>query len=133
MFVLLLALVSSHVRTRRRTFPKDEITNDNIQAKIDAVGYAEAKFRRAQGNSDPARMEKIGWGDCWASSFWLFNHLSKIGVKVRIVQCTGGSYPLHRWAQINVGNGWVNWPYAKYNSKHIGQVGSAYHVYKTSA
>jgi len=102
----------------------------STQAKIDAIGYKEATFRRAQGNSNPTTMEKIGWGDCWASSSWLYNKLSAIGVKVRIVQCVGGSYPLHRWAQINTGNGWVTWNYAKYKSQHIGAIGG-YYVVKT--
>ncbi len=96
----------------------------SVQAKIDAT------YERAQGNSNPTTMEKIGWGDCWASSSWLYNKLSAVGVKVRIVQCSGGSYPLHRWAQINTGNGWVTWNYAKYNSQHIGAIGG-YYVVKT--
>jgi len=102
----------------------------SVQAKIDAIGYKEATYERAQGNSNPTTMEKIGWGDCWASSSWLYNKLSAVGVKVRIVQCSGGSYPLHRWAQINTGNGWVTWNYAKYNSQHIGAIGG-YYVVKT--
>lgn len=104
-----------------------------IQAKIDTIGYQEAKYKRAQGNSNPSVMEKIGWGDCWASSSWLYNKLSAAGVTVRIVQCSGGAYPLHRWAQINTGNGWVNWNYAGYSSKHIGAVGSGYYTVKTYA
>lgn len=104
-----------------------------LQDKINAIGYQEAKYKRAQGNSNPTTMEKIGWGDCWASSSWLYNKLSSAGVKVRIVQCIGGSYPLHRWAQINTGNGWVTWNYAKYSSKHIGAIGSGYKVVKTFA
>ncbi len=103
----------------------------SVQAKIDAIGYQEAKYGRAQGNSDPYVMEKIGWGDCYASSYWLYNHLSAAGVSVRIVDAIGGSYPLHRWVQINVGNGWQIWNYAKYNSKHIGATSSSYVVIKT--
>ena len=103
----------------------------SIQAKIDAIGYKEAIYKRAQGNSDPNRMEIIGWGDCWASSLWLFNKLSAAGVSVRTVRASSSSYPLHQWVQINIGNGWVNWNYAKYNSKHIGAIGSGYWVAKT--
>jgi ribosomal protein S8E len=103
----------------------------SMQAKIDAIGYKEAIYKRAQGNSDPYVMEKIGWGDCYASSYWLYNHLSAAGVTVRIVDAIGGSYPLHRWVQINTGNGWVIWNYAKYNSKHVGATSSSYCVIKT--
>jgi len=103
----------------------------SIQAKIDAIGYKEAIYGRAQGNSDPYRMEIIGWGDCWASSLWLYNKLSAAGVSVRTVRASSSSYPLHQWVQINTGNGWVNWNYIKYSSKHIGAIGSGYWVAKT--
>jgi hypothetical protein len=34
-----------------------------------------------------------------------------------------GIYYLHRWVEINIGNGWVVWDYAKYNSQHYGELG----------
>ena len=104
----------------------------SIQAKIDAIGYQEAKYLDIQGQSSASVMESVGYGDCWADSYWLYNKLSAINVAVRIVQCSGGSYPLHRWVQINIGSGWTTWNYAKYNSKHVGAITTSYYIVKSS-
>ncbi len=107
-------------------------TNSNAQAIVDSVGYAEAKFRDIQGQSSASVMDKCGYGDCWADSGWLYNKLSAAGINVRIIGHTTGSYPLHRWIEINIGNGWTTWNYAKYNSQHHGPTGSGCYVVKSS-
>jgi hypothetical protein len=103
-----------------------------LQAIVDVIGYAEAKFEDVQGQSSPTVMAQVGYGDCWADSGWLYSKLSAAGVPVRIIGHTTGSYPLHRWIEINIGNGWQTWNYAKYNSQHHGPTGSGCYTVKCS-
>jgi hypothetical protein len=108
-------------------------TSSKVQSIIDSIGCAEAKFRDVQGQSSPTVMAKVGYGDCWADSGWLYNKLSAAGIPVRIMGTTsGGIYYLHRWAAINIGNGWQTWNYAKYNSKHYSALGSGHFIVKSS-
>lgn len=108
--------------------------SETSNASIDQIGYAEAKFRDCQPEacgpqtSTPTANDKYGYSDCWGDSYWLFNKLKAIGVKVRIVCCNTGE---HRWIQINTNGSWQNWNYQKYNSQHHGSEacsGSTYHV-----
>lgn len=104
----------------------------SAQSIVDSIGYAEAKFEDIQGQSSASVMDKCGYGDCWADSSWLYGKLSKAGIAVRIIGHTTGSYPLHRWIEINIGNGWKTWDYSKYNSQHHGPTGSGPYVVKSS-
>lgn len=104
----------------------------NAQAIVDSIGYAEAKYEDIQGQSSPSVMDQCGYGDCWADSGWLYNKLSKAGIPVRIIGHTKGSYPLHRWIEINIGNGWKTWDYEKYDSQHHGPTGWGNYVVKSS-
>lgn len=107
--------------------------SSNALTTIDSIGYAEAKYRDIQGQSSANVMEKCGYGDCWADSSWLYNKLSAAGVPVRIMSTTsGGIYYLHRWVEINVGNGWKTWDYAKYHSQHYSALGAGHYVVKSS-
>jgi hypothetical protein len=108
-------------------------TSSKVQSIVDSIGYAEAKFRDIQGQSSPSVMAKVGYGDCWADSGWLYNKLSAAGISVRIMGTTsGGIYYLHRWVEINVGSGWQTWNYAKYHSQHYSALGSGHFVVKSS-
>ncbi len=100
-------------------------TNSNVQSILNAIGTAEAKFADVQGQSSPSVMAKCGYGDCWADSGWLFEQLTAKGIETRIMEASNpsGLYYLHRWVEINIGNGWVVWDYAKYNSQHYGELG----------
>ena len=106
--------------------------SSKAQSIVDSIGYAEAKYRDVQGQSSPTVMAQCGYGDCWADSGWLYSKLSAAGISVRIIGHTTGSYPLHRWIEINIGNGWQTWNYAKYNSQHHGPTGSGDYVVKSS-
>lgn len=88
---------------------------------LDAIGYEEAKFGSVQEVCSNARCyEELGKGDCWADSEWLYNHLNAAGIPARIIGNRGGRWPKHAWVEINLGNGWETYPYAKYGSKHVG-------------
>jgi uncharacterized protein YpmS len=100
-------------------------TTSNVQSILNAIGTAEAKFADVQGQSSPSVMAQCGYGDCWADSGWLYEQLTAKGIETRIMEASNpsGIYYLHRWVEINIGNGWVVWDYAKYNSQHYGELG----------
>lgn len=100
-----------------------DLTNSNVSEILDAIGKAEAKYGDVQGISDLATFIKKGYGDCWADSLWLYTQLTSAGIQARIMGYVGGGYGIgyrHAWVQINVGNGWQSWNYAKYDSNHCG-------------
>ncbi|MGA2676230.1 MAG: transglutaminase domain-containing protein [Methanobacterium sp.] len=100
-------------------------TTSNVQSILNAIGTAEAKYADVQGQSSASVMTQCGYGDCWADSSWLYEHLTAKGIESRIMEASNpsGLYYLHRWTEINIGNGWVVWDYAKYNSQHYGELG----------
>ena len=117
-------------------------TTSDVQQTIEQIGEAEAKFRNVQGVCSHATcFVQLGYGDCWASSEWLYNQLAKHKLQARIMRYYRGygcSYPCHAWVQINLGSGWKNWDYKKFHSHHHGDVcGTASYVLippgKTSA
>lgn len=88
---------------------------------LDEIGRREAKFGSVQGVcSHSDCYERLGRGDCWADSEWLYNKLNAAGISARIMGNRGGSYPRHTWVEINTGSGWTTYPYSKYGSKHTG-------------
>ena len=108
------------------------IDSSSVQSILDSIGYAEAKYKDIQGQSSASAMERVGYGDCWADSQWLYNKLNAAGVAARIMGYVGGGTGVwyrHSWVQINTGNGWVNWSYTKYASQHFGDgLGAAAYV-----
>ncbi len=74
-------------------------TSEN--ATIEQIGADEAKFPDRQGVcSDLDCFLTLGYGDCWADSYYLFDRCKSAGIKVRIVCCNN---KLHRWVQIDRG------------------------------
>lgn len=110
------------------------VPEGSYKSKIDTIGRQEAKYADIQGQSSPTVMEKVGYGDCWASAHWLFNKLKAAKIPVRVMQTSsGGILYLHQWVEINTGSGWKTWDYNKYNSQHYGRLGSGIFVVKTAS
>lgn len=114
------------------TGPKPLNSNKvNITGILDRIGQEEAQFDDVQhvtlyGIDDATVIEYYGYGDCWADSCWLYNKLTAAGIPVRIMGYVDGGIGdgwRHTWIEINIGNGWQNWDYKKYNSKHAGDNG----------
>jgi hypothetical protein len=107
---------STHIKTN----------NTNTTAKLNAIGQQEAQYQDVQGASDVNSLTKLGYGDCWADSTWLYDQLTAAGIQARIMgyvnDGTGIGYR-HAWVEINTGNGWQTWNYTGYNSQHYGDVG----------
>ena len=100
--------------------------NSSVKAILDKIGKQEAKYKDVQGISSLASFIKLGKGDCWADSLWLYKKLNAKGILVRIMGYVHGGEGVgyrHAWVQINTGNGWVNWNYKGYHSQHYGDVG----------
>ncbi|MEN6592890.1 MAG: transglutaminase domain-containing protein [Methanobacterium sp.] len=105
----------------------------NVQAIIDKIGYDEAKYGTIQGNKysylDVFLAE--GKGNCWGSALYLYWRLSASGIQARIMGYIGGiannSFK-HAWTQVLINGVWTNWNYAKYSSKHCGDVGGGQKV-----
>ena len=100
--------------------------SQGIFAQMDIIGEKEAQFESVQKVCHKAYcIEQTGRGDCWASSEWLYLQLNRAGISARITGYARGArvtYPRHCWVQINIGNGWVDWNYKGYKSKHNGNV-----------
>ncbi len=109
------------------------VLNSNVQAIIDQIGRDEAKYGTIQGNKysylDVFLAE--GKGNCWGSALYLYWRLSGSGIQARIMGYIGGiannSFK-HAWTQVLINGVWTNWNYAKYGSKHCGDVGGGTRV-----
>jgi len=105
----------------------------SVQAIIDQIGRDEAKYGTIQGNKysylDVFLAE--GKGNCWGSALYLYWRLSASGIQARIMGYIGGiannSFK-HAWTQVLINGVWTNWNYAKYGSKHCGDVGGGTRV-----
>ena len=92
-------------------------------ASIDAIGAKAATFKYSHGCSASACIESGGSGDCYAMSDWLYEKLTAIGVKSQIQWCSGPRN--HRTVQIDVGSGWQDFDYGKYNIETMFRVSSS--------
>lgn len=85
--------------------------------------YMNKKFNhRSGGSSSAAGLERTGTGDCWGLAEWAAKKLSANGYVTRIVQGASSSSSRHRWVQVRLDGGWVNFESSlitkKYGSKH---------------
>ncbi len=111
-------------------------SSTSVATILNTIGTEEAKFADVQisgypsswdGIDDAKVIEDYGFGDCWADSSWLYDQLSAAGIQVRIMGYSNApansTWYQHAWVQINIGNGWVDWNYAGYDSQHHGNGG----------
>ena len=79
-------------------------------ASLEQIGAMEAQFEDCQREVCGDEMswgfsnKRNGKSDCWGDSIWLYNKFSAAGIPVRIV----GNTRKHRWVEINMGSGWIN-------------------------
>lgn len=104
------------------TFQKN-LATQGLKIKINPVkpGQTLAQIMKGASNfgyshraSTGADMEKIGSGDCWAMSDYLYNKMKSANIKVRIVQYRTPYSSRHRSVQIVQNNKWVDAPYRTY-------------------
>ena len=70
----------------------------------------------------------MGCSNCWGDSLWLYNKLGANGIQCRIMGFTNKADDRHTWVEINLGNGWVEFPgyltsQRKWKGHHYGNTG----------
>ena len=88
-------------------------------ASLAQIMKAASKYKYSSAAHTGADMERIGGGDCWAMSDYLYTHLTKVGIKSRIIQYSTSYSSNHRSVQYMQNNKWVNVPYRQYFSTNM--------------
>ncbi len=100
--------------------------SEGSPATIDAIFKKAAKYGYSHAAHDAATLVKIGAGDCWAMSDYLFKQLKAAKVKARIIQYPTAYASNHRSVQYYTNGAWVNVPYRAYGfNSMFNNVGSS--------
>ena len=86
------------------------LSNTNLAA----IMRSAAKFGYSGAAHTASAMERIGAGDCWAMSDYLYKHMTAAGMKSRIIQYATAYSSRHRSVQYFSNGAWVNAPYRAY-------------------
>ena len=89
-----------------------KITNPN--ASLASIMKGAAKYGYSHAASTAAAMERIGAGDCWAMSDYLYTKMTAAGINARIIQYPTAYSSRHRSVQYQENGSWVNAPYRDY-------------------
>jgi Bacterial Ig-like domain len=79
-----------------------------------AIMQSAAKYGYSHSASTAAAMERLGAGDCWAMSDYLYTKMTAAGIKTRIIQYATAYSSRHRSVQYQVNGAWINVPYKQY-------------------
>lgn len=122
------------VKVKPPTKPAATAPQKTRQQLIDEVGYAAAHYRYVRHRcSTRSCMVKLGYGDCWAMSDYLYHELEARKINARIIQYKTTMSTAHRTVQIHNGKNWVNFDYGKYKIDKNFRVGSNYKYGKVLA
>ncbi len=91
-----------------------KITNPN--ASLASIMKGAAKYGYSHSASTAAAMERIGAGDCWAMSDYLYTKMTAAHMTARIIQYPTSYVNNHRSVQYLSNGAWVNAPYRQYFS-----------------
>lgn len=105
------------IATQGLTIKKPKVVSAALS--ISQVMKAASKYRYSSAAHTGKDMERIGSGDCWAMSDYLYTHLTKRGVKSRIIQYANAYSSNHRSVQYYSNNKWVDVPYRQYFSTNM--------------
>jgi len=89
-----------------------KITNPN--ASLAAIMKSAAKYGYSHSASTAAAMERIGAGDCWAMSDYLYTKMTAAHMQARIIQYPTAYSSRHESVQYKQNGVWVNAPYRSY-------------------
>jgi hypothetical protein len=89
-----------------------KITNPN--AKLASIMKSAAKYGYSHAASTAAAMERIGAGDCWAMSDYLYTKMTAAHMHARIIQYPTAYSSRHESVQYKQNGVWVNAPYRSY-------------------
>ena len=88
--------------------------SEGSPATIDGIFKTAARYGYSGAAHDAATMVKIGSGDCWAMSDYLFKQLKSANFKARILQYATAYTSNHRSVQYCVNGAWIDVPYRTY-------------------
>lgn len=91
-------------------------TNANVGSSVASIMKSASRFHYSGAASTGSAMERIGAGDCWAMSDWLFTHMRAAGIHARILQYPTAYSSRHRSVQYLTSSGWVDAPYRQFFS-----------------
>ncbi|HEX3013766.1 MAG TPA: peptidoglycan-binding domain-containing protein [Methanobacterium sp.] len=89
-------------------------TSTASHSTLSAILASGAKYGYSHSASTAAAMVRIGSGDCWAMSDYLYGKLSAAGIHSRIVQYSTAYSANHRSVQLYQNGAWVDVPYSSY-------------------
>jgi hypothetical protein len=89
-----------------------KITNPNTS--LTSIMKGAAKYGYSHSASTAAAMERIGAGDCWAMSDYLYKKMTAAHMHARIIQYPTAYSSRHESVQYNQNGVWVNAPYRSY-------------------
>jgi len=105
------------ISTQGLTIKKPKVVSK--AATVAEVMKKASKYRYSSAAHTGKDMERIGSGDCWAMSDYLYTHLTSKGVKSRIIQYATAYSSNHRSVQYYNNGRWVNVPYRTYFSTNL--------------
>jgi methionine-rich copper-binding protein CopC len=88
-------------------------------SSLDQIMKSASRFSYSSAAHTGAAMERIGGGDCWAMSDYLYTHMTAAGMTARIIQYATSMSSQHRSVQYRQNNTWVNAPYRQYFSTNM--------------
>ncbi len=88
------------------------ITNPNVS--LSSIMKGAAKYGYSHSASTAAAMERIGAGDCWAMSDYLYTKMTAAHMHARIIQYPTAYSSRHESVQYKQNGVWVNAPYRSY-------------------
>ena len=89
-----------------------KITNPN--ASLASIMKGASKYGYSHAASTASAMERIGAGDCWAMSDYLYTKMTAAHMHARIIQYATAYSSRHESVQYKQNGVWVNAPYRSY-------------------
>ncbi len=89
-----------------------KITNPN--ASLASIMKGASKYGYSHAASTASAMERIGAGDCWAMSDYLYKKMTAAHMHARIIQYATAYSSRHESVQYQQNGVWVNAPYRSY-------------------
>jgi hypothetical protein len=90
-----------------------------IKAEVATIMKGASKYSYSHSASTAEAMEKIGAGDCWAMSDYLYKKMRAAGIHARVIQYATSYSSRHRSVQYLQNNTWVDAPYRTYFSTNM--------------
>lgn len=94
-------------------------SNSDIDSAIAQIMKGASKYGYSHSASTAEAMERIGAGDCWAMSDYLYKKMRAAGIHARIIQYPTAYSSRHRSVQYLENGSWVNAPYKAYFSTNM--------------